>query len=195
MSLISGVVDYMEINSQTPRQQLLRLLLSALVVVTSGFGIVTATSGAMFTDTSKVGMELSTGWVDIDTDSSELLALSNLKPGDTLYRSFNVANLGSLALSYVLTVDAPKGQNVALFDALQISTWRVNLAENCTASQHQVGTHLASSTLTNLSITNSHMSPGTAETLCFIISLPSSTAQDNSGKNTRVTINIASQQV
>jgi hypothetical protein len=148
----------------------------------------------MFTDTAEVGMDISTGWVDIHTENSELLALSNLKPGDTVYRPFNVANLGSLALSYVIKVNAPVGPNVALFDALQISTWRVNLAENCTASQHQNGTHLATSTLTNLSIANSNMSPGTAETLCFIVSLPSSTAQHNSGKNSRATLNIASQQ-
>lgn len=185
----------MAINAPSTCQQLLRLVLSALVVITSGFGIVTATSGAMFTDTAEVGMDISTGWVDIDTDSSELLALSNLKPGDTLYRVFNIANLGSIALSYALTVNAPTGQNVALFDALQVSTWRVSLAENCTAPQHQNGTHLATTTMTNLSITNPEVVPGASETLCFVISLPSSTAPGNSGKNARITINIASQQV
>jgi hypothetical protein len=184
----------MEINTPSTRQQLLRLVLSALVVITSGFGIVTATSGAMFTDTAEVGMDISTGWVDIHTENSELLALSNLKPGDTVYRPFNVANLGSLALSYVITVNAPVGPNVALFESLQVATWRVNLAENCTAANYQSGTSVATSTMTNLSISNSNMAPNSAETLCFVITLSSSASNTSAGKNSRATLNIASQQ-
>jgi hypothetical protein len=185
----------MEINTPSTRQQLLRLVLSALVVITSGFGIVTATSGAMFTDTAEVGMDISTGWVDIHTDKSELLALSNLKPGDTVYRPFNIANLGSLALSYALTVNSPTGPNVALFDALQVSTWRVNLAEDCTAANHQSGVSLASSSLTNLAISNPMLQSNSSETLCFVISLSGSVSNTSAGKNSRATLNIASQQV
>lgn len=184
----------MEINTPSTRQQILRLVLSALVVITSGFGIVTATSGAMFTDTTEVGMDISTGWVDIHTDNSELLALSNLKPGDTVYRPFNIANLGSLALSYALTVNAPTGPNVALFDALQVSTWRIDLAEDCTAANHQSGVSVASSSLTNLAINNPTMQANSAETLCFVITLPSSVSNTSAGKNSRATVNIASQQ-
>lgn len=140
-------------------------------------------------------MDASTGWVDIETDKAELLALSNLKPGDILYRTLNIAHRGSLDVSYAITTKAKNGQSAELFEALLVTTARVDSGTDCTQSGHASGTQLASSTLKNLSVANANMAAGTAETLCFKLTLPSDVSNSVAGKNTRITFDISSQQL
>ena len=177
-------------------QQIMRLLLSVITLVATGAGIVVATTGAMFTDSTTTKMELSTGWVDVTLGGEAMLPLSNLKPGDTVYRPMNFVNSGSLGFMYDITAVRPNGPNGAVADAIQIETWETGNADHCNAAHHSDGTLVAPTTsLTDLHVHDHLLAPGLAETLCFKITLPSGTSNSVAGKSASVELNIATWQV
>lgn len=177
------------------RRHLLRLGVSIATVITTAFGVVTAASGAMFTDTETSTMDVSSGWVDITVGGTNVVALSNLKPGDVFFRSMNVANAGSLDFTYGITATRPTGAGAPLVDAILVETYKLADGANCTAANYQTGTLIAaSSTLTALNVANQHMTPASSHAVCFRFSLPISTPNAVAGKTSNVTMTIASQQ-
>lgn len=177
------------------RRHVLRLGLSLATVMTAGLGVVTAASGAMFTDTETASMDVSSGWVDITVGGTNVVALSNLKPGDVFFRSMNLANAGSLDFTYGITATRPTGSGAPLVDAILVETWKLADGANCTATNYQTGTLIAaSSTLTNLNVANQHMTPSSSHSVCFRFNLPISTPNGIAGKSSNVTMTIASQQ-
>lgn len=176
--------------------QISRLFLSVITLVATGAGIVVATTGAMFTDSTTTKMELSTGWVDVTLGGDAMLPLSNLKPGDTLYRPMNFVNSGSLGFMYDITAVRPNGPNGALADAIQIETWETGDADHCNAAQHNQGTLISpTSSLTDLHVHDHLLAPGQSETLCFKITLPTGTSNSVAGKSAAVDLTIATWQV
>ena len=183
------------INSPSLRRHLVRLGVSLATVITAGFGIVTAASGAMFTDTETATMDVSSGWVDITVGGTNVVALSNLKPGDVFFRSLNMANAGSLDFNYGITSSRPAGAGAPLVDAVMVETWKLTDGANCTAANYQTGTLIAaSSTLTALNVANQVMTPASSHAVCFRLSLPMSTPNAIAGKTSNVAMTIASQQ-
>ncbi len=177
------------------RRHLVRLGLSLATVVTAGFGVATAASGAMFTDTETASMDVSSGWVDITAGGTNVVALSNLKPGDVFFRSINLANAGSLDFHYGITATRPTGSGAPLVDAILVETWKLTDGANCTAAKYNTGTLIAaSSTLTALAVANQLMTPATSHSVCFRFSLPISTPNAVAGKSSTVTMTIASEQ-
>lgn len=177
------------------RRHLVRLGISLATVITAGFGVVTAASGAMFTDTETASMDVSSGWVDITASGTNVVALSNLKPGDVFFRSMNLANAGSLDFKYAITATRPTGAGAPLVDAILVETWKVADATNCTAANYNTGTLIAaSSTLTALQVSNQLTAPASSHTVCFRFSLPMSTPNAIAGKTATVTMSIASEQ-
>jgi hypothetical protein len=174
---------------------LLRLSISFATVITAGIGVVTAASGAMFTDTETTTMDVSSGWVDITAGGTNVVALSNLKPGDVFFRSMNVVNAGSLDFSYGITATRPTGSGAPLVDAVMVETWKMSDGANCTAANYQTGTLIAaSSTLTALNVVDQLMTPASSHAVCFRFNLPISTPNAIAGKTSTVTMTIASQQ-
>jgi hypothetical protein len=185
----------MQTHTASFTQQIFRLLVSVITLVATGAGIVVATTGAMFTDTTKTKMDVSTGWVDVTLGGDAMLLLSNLKPGDTVYRPMNFVNSGSLNFVYDITAVRPNGPNGALADVIQIETWETGDADHCNAAQHSDGTLLAESTsLTDLHVHDHVLAPGLAETLCFKITLPAGTSNSIAGKSASIDLNIATWQ-
>jgi hypothetical protein len=177
------------------RRPLIRLGVSLATVITAGFGVVTAASGAMFTDTETASMEVSSGWVDITVGGTNVVALSNLKPGDVFFRSMNLANAGSLDFNYGITASRPTGAGAPLVDAILVETWKLTDGANCTAAKYQTGTLIAaSSTLTALNVANQVMTPASSHAVCFRLSLPMSTPNAIAGKTSNVSMTIASEQ-
>ena len=177
------------------RRHLVRLGISLATVITAIFGIVTAASGAMFTDTETATMDVSSGWVDITVGGINVVALSNLKPGDVFFRSMNVANAGSLDFTYGITASRPTGAGAPLVDAILVETWKLTDGANCTAANYQTGTVIAaSSSLKDLNVANQVMTPASSHAVCFRLSLPMSTPNAVAGKTATVTMTIASQQ-
>lgn len=183
-------------NSTTVGAHIVRLVLSLATLAVAGMGIVTATSGAMFTDTAIADMDVSSSWVDVAVGGATMVPLSNLKPGDVIFRPVNIANTGSLDFSYEITTERKNGPSAALVDALEVETWKTPTAEACELATYQGGIHIGTaSSLTHLSMSNPNLVAGTAETVCLRISLPPTTSNTAAGKNATVTFTIASQQV
>jgi hypothetical protein len=177
------------------RRHLVRLGISLATVITAGFGVVTAASGAMFTDTETATMDVSSGWVDITAGGTNVVALSNLKPGDVFFRSMNLANAGSLGFKYTITAARPTGAGAPLVDTILVESYKLTDGTNCTAAKYQTGILIAaSSTLTALQISNQLMAPASSHTVCFRFSLPISTPNAIAGKTSTVTMTIASEQ-
>lgn len=177
------------------RQHLLRLVISVITVIATGAGIVTAASGALFTDTATTSMDVGAGWVDVTTGGSAMIPLSNLKPGDVLFRNVNIANQGSLEFIYDITAAPVNGQGAALVSAMLVETWLVQNTDSCNATGYQTGTHTSSSTLDALHMHDHTITPNTAETVCFKLTLPSSVGNNIAGKSARVDVVIATTQV
>lgn len=173
-----------------------RLVMSVATLAVAGTGIVTAMSGAIFIDAENADMDVSSGWVDVEIGGSTMIELSDLKPGDVFFRPINIANTGSLDFSYTLTTSRATGSGSALADTLQVETWETATADTCEVSTYQTGNQVgASSSLTQLSVGNSNLVAGTAETLCLRISLPSLSPNSIAGKRATVTFAVASQQL
>jgi hypothetical protein len=182
-------------TSPSIRRHLVRLGISLATVITAGFGVVTAASGAMFTDTETATMDVSSGWVDITVGGKDQVALSKLKPGDVFFRSMNLANAGSLDFKYGITASRPTGAGAPLVDAILVETWKLTDGANCTAAKYQTGTLIAaSSTLTALNVANQVMTPASSHAVCFRLSLPMSTPNAIAGKTSNVSMTIASEQ-
>jgi hypothetical protein len=177
------------------RRPLIRLGVSLATVITAGFGVVTAASGAMFTDTETASMEVSSGWVDITAGGTNVVALSNLKPGDVFFRSMNLTNAGSLDFNYGITAARPAGSGAPLVDAILVESYKLGDGANCTAANYQTGTLIAaSSSLKDLQVENQLMTPASSHSVCFRFELPISTPNAIAGKSSTVTMTIASEQ-
>lgn len=177
------------------RRHLVRLGVSLATVITTGFGVVTAASGAMFTDTETASMDVSSGWVDITVGGTNVVALSNLKPGDVFFRSLNVANAGSLDFNYGITASRPAGAGAPLVDAILVETWKLTDGANCTAANYQTGTLIAaSSSLKDLNVASQVMAPASSHAVCLRLALPISTPNAIAGKTSNVSMTIASEQ-
>jgi hypothetical protein len=185
----------MKNNTPSFVRQIARLLMSIITLLATTAGIVAATTGAMFTDTSSVDFEVSTGWVDITSANGTLLPLSNLKPGDVLYRPLNFVNSGSLDFNYGITAVRPTGAGASLRDVVEVETWRVNNATECAAAQISTASLVAAtSTLKNLNVDQQLLETGESETLCFKLTLPVGTSNSSAGKTASVSLTIATWQ-
>lgn len=185
----------MKNNTPSIVRQVTRLMLSVITLLATTAGIVAASTGAMFTDSSSVDFEVSTGWVDITSANGTLMPLSNLKPGDVLYRPLNFTNSGSLNFMYEITAVRPTGSGASLMDVIEVETWRVNNATECAASQMSVATLVtATATLKNLNVADQLLATGESETLCFKLTLPAGTSNSSAGKTASVSLAIATWQ-
>ncbi|CAB4647300.1 unannotated protein [freshwater metagenome] len=185
----------MKNNTPSFVRQLARLMLSIITLLATTAGIVAASTGAMFTDTSSVDFEVSTGWVDITSADGTLLPLSNLKPGDVLYRPLNFVNSGSLDFVYEITAVNPKGAGASLMDVIEVETWRVDNATDCSAKEMSTASLVsASATLKKLNVGEQKLETGQSETLCFKVSLPHGTSNSAAGKSASVSLTIATWQ-
>jgi hypothetical protein len=185
----------MENNTPSFVRQLARLVLSVITLLATTAGIVAATTGAMFTDTSSVNFEVSTGWVDITSADGTMLPMSDLKPGDVVYRPLNFTNSGSLDFIYEITAVRPAGGAASLMDVIEVETWRVDNATQCAATDMSIATLVsASATLKDLNVSNQMLETGQSETLCFKLSLPVGTSNSAAGKSASVSLTIATWQ-
>jgi hypothetical protein len=176
------------------RQHILRLAISVVTVVATGAGIVTAASGAIFTDTETTSMDVASGWVDVTTGGTTMLPLSNMKPGDSMFRTVNIANQGSLDFVYDITAAPVNGPSGILVDAMLVETWLVENADVCNSAGYQSGTQTSSSTLSALHMHDHSIAPNSAETVCFKLTLPSTVNNNVAGKSARVDVVIATTQ-
>ena len=95
-----------------------RLVITGLIFGTSVATLVTAATGAIFTDTQSVGANtFSTGTVIIGSSpSSAVVSYSGMAPGDKVTNPITVSNDGSLALRYAVQSTSTENVLATLLD-------------------------------------------------------------------------------
>ena len=96
-----------------------RLLVTGLIFGTAVATVVTAATGAIFTDVQSVGGNtFSTGSVDISTSpASAVVTVSDMAPGDQVTSPITVSNAGSLQLRYAIRATSTEDVLAAQLDA------------------------------------------------------------------------------
>jgi hypothetical protein len=109
---------------QDKRERRFRLVASVGIVGLSLVGVTTLATGALFTDQDTVAGAITAGTVVLDADAPTTIDTTTLPggmaPGDTLTRVIDVANGGSLGLSYGATVAATDVAGGTLANALTL---------------------------------------------------------------------------
>ena len=177
--------------------------LLAIGILAAGIGLGT---GAIFTDTQQVGANtFSTGTVDISTSpTTALVTFSGMAPGDQVTNPIVVTNSGSLDLRYAVTSATTENTLAAQLD-LTIKSG----VTTCTNGGFGVdGTVIYGpadlGSMAGINVigdptqgfhTGDRALAGSAyETLCFNVSLPSTTGNAFRGLTTTATFNFSAEQ-
>jgi hypothetical protein len=183
--------------------------LSLLLVVTSLAGLTAVTTGALFTDTATVaGTSFVTGTVDLTAGMKTVpLAMSNMAPGDSVTAALTVANSGTLAERYAMSIKTDDAASDALAAQL-VYTVRTGVTTCTKAGFDATGTQVYTGALasqagikvigdkaTGNQTGDRTLNAGASEDLCMQVTLPIGT--DNTFQNTsaKATMTFNSEQV
>jgi hypothetical protein len=188
------------------RRRLLAILIFAILLVPS-IGT-TALSIALFTDTESSASTFTTGTIILDDVKIDALVLttSALMPGDTVTDDVVVENDGTAQLRYAMTTSSTNADSKALRDALTLTIKTIDVTSPASPCNDFDG----SSTLYSGAIGASTaafgdptagaqtgdrtLAAGANETLCFRVSLPSSTGNSAQGATTTTTFTFDAEQ-
>ncbi|NBO45933.1 MAG: hypothetical protein EBU85_02780 [Actinobacteria bacterium] len=166
-------------------------------------------SSALFTDSTNVGSNSFTnGTVVISTDpATTALTASNMAPGDNVYGTVKVSNLGTLPMRYSITSNATNTDSKALASQLQMTV--KSGVSTCDAAGFAGGSTLYNAAAlgglgTSLNILGDpstgqqtgdrSLAAAANETLCFRVTLPTSTSNAYQGATTTATLTFAAEQ-
>jgi hypothetical protein len=99
-------MDSFQRATPADRDRRRRFIATTAICALALVGIGQLTTGALFEDAAAATVSYATGDVEIEANGSAaatLTAAANLAPGDTVYRSINVTNVGSLDLRYAIS--------------------------------------------------------------------------------------------
>jgi hypothetical protein len=178
-----------------------------LSLAVAGAGVVM--SSALFTDSANVGGNaLTNGTIDISTDpATTAFTASNMAPGDSVYGTVKVSNLGTLPMRYAMTSNATNADSKALASQLQMTV--KSGVSTCDAAGFSGGTTLYNAAAlgglaTALNIIGDpttgqqsgdrSLAAGANETLCFKVTLPTGTPNTYQAATTTATFTFAAEQ-
>lgn len=177
--------------------------LLAIGILAAGIGLGT---GAIFTDTQQVDANtFSTGTVDISTNpTTALVTFSGMTPGDQVTNPITVTNSGTLELRYAMTSTTTENALAAQLDLTIKSgvTTCTNAGFGGDGTVIYGPADLGSTTGINVigdptqgaQTGDRTLAASGSETLCFNVSLPSSTGNAFQGQTTTATFNFQSEQ-
>lgn len=165
-------------------------------------------SKAVFTDAPTLGANaFTTGTVDISTNpSTALVTYSTMAPGDTTTQSLVVTNGGTLQLRYAISSSATNADVKGLKDQLTLTVKTVDVTTPGTPCDNFDGTQLytgdldsSAGKLVGDSAQGSNsgdrtLNASATETLCFRVSLPSSSGNGFQNATTTATFTFDSEQ-
>ena len=188
------------------RRRLLAILIFAVLLVPS-IGT-TALSIALFTDQESSSSSFTTGTIILDDVKIDALVLttSALMPGDSVTDDVVVENDGTGQLRYAMTTSSTNADSKALRDALSLTIKTVDVTTPGTACNDFDGATtlyngvLGASTAAFGDPTagddtgDRTLAAGANGTLCFRVSLPSSTGNGAQGATTTTTFTFDAEQ-
>lgn len=172
-------------------------------------GVGSVMSSALFTDSTNIGSNSFTnGTVVISTDpATTAFTASNLAPGDSVFGTVKVSNLGTLPMRYAMTSTATNADSKALASQLQMTV--KSGVGTCDATGFSGGSTLYNAAAlgglaTSVNILGDpatgqqtgdrSLAAGANETLCFRVTLPTSTSNTYQGATTTATLTFAAEQ-
>lgn len=187
------------------RRRPLLLLLGLLSVVGVGAGQL---SLALFTDTETVDGVFSSGSIILDAARIDALTLSTgaMMPGDSVTDDVVVENDGTAQLRYAISTSSTNSDGLSLRDALTLEVRTIDATLPATPCDNFDGTSLLAATALGASaagVGNPAAGPhagdrtlnaASNETLCFRVSLPSTTSQAYQGASTTTTFTFSAEQ-
>ena len=104
-------------NTPAARGRSARTIITAALAAV-GLGVLA--SSALFTDSATIGSNAFTnGTIDITTDpTTTALTAGNMAPGDSIYGTVKVSNIGTLPMRYAVTSSATNADTKAVFGHL-----------------------------------------------------------------------------
>lgn len=187
------------------RRLLAYLIFSVLLIPSIGATVMTI---ALFTDQESSASTFTTGTIVLDDVKIDALVLttSALMPGDTVTDDVVVENDGTAELRYAMTSSSTNADSKALRDALSLTIKTIDVTTPASPCNDFDG----ASTLYNGAIGASTaafgdptagddtgdrvLAAGANETLCFRVSLPSSTGNGAQGATTTTTFTFDAEQ-
>ncbi len=179
--------------------------LKAVLALGSLSGALWAGTMATFTDTQTATSTFTAGTVDLrlNADATSAyswtaLSLSNMKPGDVLYKPLTVSNNGTLGYSYTMSSSSTNADSKGLRDQLVFGLKVVADAVTCDSLgvgyAASVTTATAAGALSAAAISARTLTAGSSEVLCAYVSLPSGTDNTFQGATTTTTFTFTATQ-
>jgi spore coat-associated protein N len=188
------------------RRRLLAILIFSVLLVPS-IGT-TALSIALFTDQESSSSSFTTGTIILDDVKIDALVLttSALMPGDSVTDDVVVENDGTAELRYAMTTSSTNADSKALRDALSLTVKTVDVTTSGTPCNDFDGATTLYNGVLGASTAafgdpaagddtgDRTLAAGANETLCFRVSLPSSTGNGAQGATTMTTFTFDAEQ-
>jgi len=186
-----------------------RLVASVATLALAAVGVTSLTTSALFSDTDAVGgSAFTTGSVDVAlAPGPSFLSLDTMAPGDTAYRSLTVNNPGSLEFRYAATKSwTDSTPEFALSGVLVLETYALPAGAECSATADPGvnvrlsdtlaahGAVLFGDSATGAQDGDRTIPAGSAEVLCFHLTLPLTAGADYRASTSTVSIQVAAEQ-
>ena len=186
-----------------------RKLVATALVLAAFVAVFSLSALALFTDTASVpGNTFTTGTVDISTSpTSALVTFSGMAPGDSVVNPVTVTNAGTLQLRYAVTSTTTENTLAAQLDT---TIWDENEEGDgnttCNASApgavlygpadlgSTAGVNVIGNPAQGSQSGDRTLAGSASEVLCFLVSLPSSTANSFQGLTTTATFAFQAEQ-
>ncbi len=186
-----------------------RLLIAVLLFGTAIATVVTASTGALFTDSDSIGANtFSSGTIILDTSpTTALVSFSDMAPGDVANNTLTVSNNGSLQLRYAVTSLTTEATLAAQLDATiwdEAAEAVVNGVCDATAPGtvlygpadlgSTTGIDVIGNPATGADAGDRTLAASVDDTLCFRVELPLSTGNAFQGLTTTASFGFESEQ-
>ncbi len=177
-----------------------RLLVGVLLFGTAVATVVTASTGALFTDSDSIGANtFSTGTIILDTSpTTALVSFSGMAPGDLATSTLTVSNNGSLQLRYAVTSTTTEATLAAQLDTTiwdEAAEAVVDGVCDTTAPGTVLYGPADLGSTTGINVIGSRtLAASASDTLCFRVELPLSTGNAFQGLNTTASFGFESEQ-
>jgi hypothetical protein len=202
-------LDSFDRSAPADRDRRRRFVATAAIAGLAFVGLGQLTTSALFTDDANASVSMVTGDVEIQAGGAASVVLpniSNMAPGDNVYRAVEITNVGSLDLRYAITGQTTNNDSKSLSDELRYRIFATSAA-TCNAAGvaslsplvSNVAIGVASSTVLGNPAPGNQgdraiPAGGSSDELCIGVSLPTSTTSAYAGASSTVELTFNAEQ-